>query len=82
MLRVRFHIIGHARIENVGKYQSCMVSKLPIIWKQTVPSPKPGGTAAVGPNGLPTQAMPYEDLYALFGDKLLPFLPARDVLAV
>ena len=35
-LRVRFHIIRSARIENVGKYQSCMVSKLRIIWKQTV----------------------------------------------
>ena len=33
---MRFHIIGNARIENVGKSQSCMVSKLPIIWKQTV----------------------------------------------
>ena len=37
VLRVRFHIIRNARIENVGKYQSCMVSKLRIIWKQTVP---------------------------------------------
>ena len=35
-LRVRFHIIRNACIENVGKYQSCMVSKLRIIWKQTV----------------------------------------------
>ena len=35
-VRVRFQIIGHARIKNVGKYQSCMVSKLPVIWKQTV----------------------------------------------
>jgi len=33
---VRFHIIRNARIENVGKSQSCMVSKLRIIWKQTV----------------------------------------------
>ena len=32
---VRFHIIRNARIENVGKYQSCMVSKLRITWKQT-----------------------------------------------
>ena len=31
---MRFHIIGNARIKNVGKYQSCMVSKLPVIWKQ------------------------------------------------
>ena len=35
-IRVRFHIIRNARIENVGKYQSCMVSKVRIIWKQTV----------------------------------------------
>ena len=35
-LRVRFQIIGNACIKNVGKSQSCMVSKLPIIWKQTV----------------------------------------------
>ena len=35
-LRVRFHIIRNARIENLGKSQSCMVSKLRIIWKQTV----------------------------------------------
>ena len=35
-VRVRFHIIGNTRIKNVGKYQSCMFSKLPIIWKQTV----------------------------------------------
>eukprot|EP01048_Picozoa_sp_COSAG05_P015627 COSAG05_NODE_1903_length_3854_cov_12.540613_3_plen_181_part_00 len=33
-VRVRFQIIGNARIENAGKYQSCMVSELPIIlWK-------------------------------------------------
>ena len=36
VIRVRFHIIRNARIENVGKSQSCMVSKLRIIWKQTV----------------------------------------------
>ena len=30
-LRVRFQIIGNACIKNVGKSQSCMVSKLPII---------------------------------------------------
>ena len=35
-VRVRFHIIRNARIENVGKSQSCMVSKLRMIWKQTV----------------------------------------------
>ena len=36
VIRVRFHIIRNARIENVGIYQSCMVSKLRFIWKQTV----------------------------------------------
>ena len=36
LIRVCFQIIGNLRIKNVGKYQSCMVSKLPIIWKQTV----------------------------------------------
>ena len=35
-IRVRFQIIGNDRIKNVGKSQSCVVSKLPIIWKQTV----------------------------------------------
>ena len=30
-VRVRFHIIRNARIEYVGIYQSCMVSKLRII---------------------------------------------------
>ena len=35
LLSVRLHIIDNARIKNVGKYQSCMVSKLPIICKQT-----------------------------------------------
>ena len=35
-LRVRFQIIRNARIENVCKYQSCMVSKLRIIWKHIV----------------------------------------------
>ena len=36
VIRVRFHIIRNARIENIGKSQSCMVSKLRVIWKQTV----------------------------------------------
>ena len=36
LLRVRLHIIRNGRIENVGKSQSCMVSKLRIICKQTV----------------------------------------------
>ena len=31
---VRFQIIRSAQIENVGQSQSCMVSKLRIIWKQ------------------------------------------------
>ena len=35
-IRVRFHIIRNARIEYVGTYQSCMVSKVRIVWKQTV----------------------------------------------
>ena len=35
-VRVRFQIIRNARIDNVGKSQSCMISKLRIIWKQTV----------------------------------------------
>ena len=39
-LRVRFHIIRNEQIENVGKSQSCMVSKR-IIWKQTVEAPTP-----------------------------------------
>ena len=34
-LRVRFQIIRNARTSNVGKSQSCMVSKLRIIWKRT-----------------------------------------------
>ena len=37
-LRVRFQIIRNARIDNVGESQTCMVSKLRIIWKQTVGS--------------------------------------------
>ena len=45
ILRVRFHIIGNARIEDVGKSQSCMVSKLRIIWKQTVDSDTAGELA-------------------------------------
>ena len=40
---MRFHIIRNARIENVGKYQSCMVSNLRIIWKQTVGARRNGG---------------------------------------
>ena len=35
-VRVRFHIIRNACIEYVGESQSCMVSKLRILWKQTV----------------------------------------------
>ena len=37
---------GNARIYNVGKSQSCMVSKLPILWKQAVAVTV--ATAAVG----------------------------------
>ena len=32
---VRSKIIGNEMIKNVGKSQSCMVSKLPIIFKRT-----------------------------------------------
>ena len=32
---VRWKVIGNEIIKNVGKYQSCMVSKLPIIFKRT-----------------------------------------------
>eukprot|EP01048_Picozoa_sp_COSAG05_P001821 COSAG05_NODE_65_length_22456_cov_17.448540_8_plen_117_part_00 len=32
---VRLKIISHEIIKNVGKYQSCMFSKLPIIFKRT-----------------------------------------------
>ena len=46
---VRFHIIRNARIENVGKYQSCMLSNLRIIWKQTVVPTAP--TVAVSTAG-------------------------------
>ena len=35
-VRVRLHILGNARISNVGKSQSCMVSKVPSICQQTV----------------------------------------------
>ena len=35
LLRVRLHIIRNERLENIGKSQSCMFSKLRIIWKQT-----------------------------------------------
>ena len=35
-VRVRFQIIRNACTENVGESQSCMVSKVRIIWKQTV----------------------------------------------
>ena len=37
--QVRFLIILNARIENVGKCQSCMVSKLRIVCKQLVRVP-------------------------------------------
>ena len=33
---VRFHVIRNARISNVGESQSCMVSKLRMMWKQGV----------------------------------------------
>ena len=37
MVRVRLHIIRNERIENVGKSQSCMVSKSRIIWAISIP---------------------------------------------
>ena len=37
-LWARFHTILNARIEYVGKYRSCMGSKLRTLWKQTVGS--------------------------------------------
>ena len=37
VLRVGSEITRNARIEIVCKYQSCMVSKLRMIWKRTVP---------------------------------------------
>ena len=36
MVRVRFHIVGNARIKNVGKYQSCMACKLRIIFREAM----------------------------------------------
>ena len=38
LLRVRLKIIGNEIIQNVGKSESCMVSRLPIIFKRTVSS--------------------------------------------
>ena len=32
---VRLKVIGNEMIKNVGKYESCMVSKVPIIFKRT-----------------------------------------------
>ena len=32
---VRLKIIGNEMIKNVGKYESCMVSKLPLVFKPT-----------------------------------------------
>ena len=32
---MRFHIIRNARIDNAVKYQSCMVSKVPMIYMDT-----------------------------------------------
>ena len=48
-LRVRFHIIVNARIKNLCKYQLCMVSKFPIIWKQTVDLSSAAAGAGAGP---------------------------------
>ena len=48
-LRVRLHIIRNERIENVGKSQSCMVSKLRIICKQTVQRTGSAASATMPP---------------------------------
>ena len=55
--QVRFLIILNARIENVGKYMSCMVSKVRIIWKQTV---VPAGEAAAVVATVSTRYLPSE----------------------
>ena len=41
-------LAGNARINDVGNYQSCMVSKLRIIWKQTVEGTAAGMGAGSG----------------------------------
>ena len=46
---MRFQIIRNARIENVGKSQSCMVSKVRITWKQTVVRGEDGSGEPVPP---------------------------------
>ena len=35
ILRVRLKITRNARIKTIGKYELCMVSKLPIVFKRT-----------------------------------------------
>ena len=56
LVRVRFHIIRNARIENVGKSQSCMVSKVRIVWKHRgVRGPLPDD-AGEGDAGVDEQA--------------------------
>ena len=44
MVRVRLKIIRNELIKNVGKFQSCMVSKLRIIFKRIVQSGEIRGT--------------------------------------
>ena len=47
LCEVRFQIIGNVFIKNVGKSQSCMVSKLPIVWKQSICEVRLGQQIAV-----------------------------------
>ena len=54
-IRVRFQIIGNARIENVGRSQSCMVSKLRIVWKQTIDFDGLAGPPVSGASALPSK---------------------------
>ena len=72
---MRFHIIGNASIKNVGKYQSCMVSKLPIIWKRTRTTAAGGGGSREDGAAMliDTQA----DIDVLRSDLELPPSPAR-----
>eukprot|EP01048_Picozoa_sp_COSAG05_P012780 COSAG05_NODE_1308_length_5225_cov_3.554233_3_plen_175_part_00 len=55
--RVRFHIIRNAHLENVGKSQSCMVSKLRIMYMETdrTRRRRPSAGRGAGESGLPTR---------------------------
>ena len=75
-VRVRFHIICNARTENVGKYQSCMVSKLRMIWKQQVEAES--GAAAQEQQSVQPQQHELERLRTDIAEVQLPcaFVPA------